>query len=180
MSDEMSNDSIDGVNPTDPIDTVDPVNPIEPVENSTSTAINNKTDSSTDSSSETSKRATIKKPTKKSGLKIDKMQLIFFSVLMVGLIIFIIIMIYNNSKQKYTAKFGENITATIKINDEVFELEINADGTKVSQVGKCTQVDDTNKYKIEFEDKSTAECEIFEDDNRLILYYQKAKIEFLQ
>lgn len=167
MSDELSNETIDGVNPVDPIEPVDSNNNIPNVSKPT-----------TSSTPESAKSTTTKKPVKKTKPLIDKTQLIFFGVLFVGLIIFVIIMVYNNSKQKYTTTFGDNITATVKINDDVFELEINADGTKSSQTGKCTKIKDTNKYSIEFEDKTKAECEILEDKDKLILYYKDQKIEF--
>lgn len=135
---------------------------------------------------------------KKSASSIDKASLIFYAILLIGIIAFVIIMIRNHNRQHYVAYFGEDIKATIDLkDDDRFILSIYADSdTPSKQEGKYKKVESTttttekssdkasstdskvSMYSVEFEDKTTAEFLIDEDKGILTFITAKYKIEF--
>lgn len=104
--------------------------------------------------------------------KIDTPSLIFFGVMIIGIVVFIIIMIHNENKQKYVTNFGENISATIELkNKDDFYLVIDANDTKIEQTGKYELVNEkTNEYLVTFEDKTTNKFILDSENNQLTIY----------
>lgn len=135
-----------------------------------------------------------KKPKKKkSNSKIDTSSMIFYTILLIGILVFVVIMIINSSKQHYEAYFGEDIRVTIDIKSQDIKLSIYADSDEpVTQTGKLDKVDtlespidvatytdaECSNYKVTFDDGSTAECVIDKNQENLLFITSSYSLEF--
>ena len=130
-----------------------------------------------------------KKPTKKT--KMDISSIIFYSIMVIGLIIFVVIMIIKSNKQHYVTYFGEDIKVTIDLKKDDFTLSIYADSDEPSvQTGKYKKVDTTETdtatntdskiamYSVEFDDGTKAEFTIDEKNGTLKLMMPNYSLEF--
>lgn len=124
-----------------------------------------------DTNKKDTKKDTKKKDNKKRNQPkdIDKASIIFYVILVVGILIFVIMMIVKNNKQEYYTYFGEQIEATIKLqHNKDFILEINVDNDISTQKGTYTQIDkettDKNTYyEVTFEDDTKASFSLNEE-----------------
>lgn len=125
-----------------------------------------------------------KKPAKKKSKSgVDKNSLIFFAILVVGILIFAIIMIHNSKKKSYVTHFGDKITVTFAVNETKCKLKINADGTEKSVDGTCKRIaEDSNEFEVFFDNEileTNASTKTTEKDTEKSSEEKKATAKFI-
>lgn len=97
---------------------------------------------------EVKKTAKPKSSTKKNKLGIDTPTLIFFGVMIVGLIIFTIIIFSRPSSKIYSAQYGENFTVHAELySNNTIDLAVDVGKDRIVQSGTYKEITDDD---IEF------------------------------
>lgn len=115
-----------------------------------------------------------KKPKKKS--KRDWLTIIFFAVLVIGLIILTIIVLLKPTSKVYSVKYGDDFTiySEVYTNNKI-DLVITVGEDSIAQSGTYEEIKDDdidNNYKAIFEsDETTTELTFVVNDNQLVMTY---------
>lgn len=112
-----------------------------------------------------------KKPKKKVG-KIDQSQLIFFGLLVLGIIIFAVIIITKPTSKIYRTQYGDSIVASIEVfSNNKIDIAIDINDTRIIQSGTFKQIDDIT-YEIQLEDDTENQTVtmIIQDDTLTLKY----------
>ena len=115
-----------------------------------------------------------KKPKKKS--KRDWLTIIFFAVLVIGLIILTIIVLLKPTSKIYSVKYGDDFTiySEVYTNNKI-DLVITVGEDSIAQSGTYEEIKDDdidNNYKAIFEsDETTTELTFVVNDNQLVMTY---------
>lgn len=115
-----------------------------------------------------------KKPKKKS--KRDWLTIIFFAVLVIGLIILTIIVLLKPTSKVYSVKYGDDFTIYSEIyTDNKIDIVITVGEDSIAQSGTYEEIKDDdidNNYKAIFEsDETTTELTFVVNDNQLVMTY---------
>ena len=129
------------------------------------------------------KKEKTKKPKKKnqSNLKLDKSVIIFFTIIIIALIGFTILVLVQETKKTYITSFGEDMSSKIIIDDKMTKMDIivNVKGVETKQHGKLSNItsedtnDGVNVYEVELDvgENITEKVIIEIKDNELTLLY---------
>ena len=115
-----------------------------------------------------------KKPKKKS--KRDWLTIIFFAVLVIGLIILTIIVLLKPTSKVYSIKYGDDFTiySEVYTNNKI-DIVITVGEDSIAQSGTYEEIKDDdidNNYKAIFEsDETTTELTFVVNDNQLVMTY---------
>lgn len=118
------------------------------------------------------------KKKKKSG---DRLSLIFFVILAIGLVVLTVIILTKPTSTIYSADYGDKLKVSIELysNNNV-DIAIDVDSNRVVQSGTYTELDDgiKNNYEVVFksDDNTEEKGTIVIDEDKLTLTYDDGTI----
>lgn len=123
------------------------------------------------------KKKTPTKPKKKIGT-VDRSSLIFFCILVGGIILLTIILLSRPTSKIYESKYGESITALIEVySNKKVDIAVDVNETRIVQSGTWEQIDDTT-YKVIMEGEDEPVTMTINDDTLILKYADGTEVEF--
>lgn len=126
----------------------------------------------------TEKKPKTAKPKKKANGKIDTPTIIFFSILVIGLIIFTVILLTRPTSKIYSAQYGDTFTIAAELySNGNIDLAVDVGEDRVIQSGTFEEITDDDiedNYSAIFvneEDKTNVEVELLIVDDELTITY---------
>ena len=124
---------------------------------------------------------------KKRNSKLDIPTIIFFGVLIVGLIVLTVILLKKPSSKIYSKTYGDNIETLVEVykNGDV-DLSVSIDGDRTLQQGTYKSIDDSSndeyngEYEATFEENNTTikVKMVIKDDTLTLTYDDGTTIDF--
>lgn len=124
---------------------------------------------------------------KKRNGKLDIPTIIFFGLLVVGLIVLTIIILKKPSSKIYSKKYGDNIETLVEVykNGDI-DLSVSVDGDRTLQQGTYKSIDDSSndgyngEYEATFEENNTTikVKMVIKDDTLTLTYDDGTTIDF--
>ena len=124
---------------------------------------------------------------KKRNGKLDIPTIIFFGLLVVGLIVLTIIILKKPSSKIYSKKYGDNIETLVEVykNGDI-DLSVSVDGDRTLQQGTYKSIDDSSndgyngEYEATFEEINTTikVKMVIKDDTLTLTYDDGTTIDF--
>ena len=126
------------------------------------------------------KKPTTTKKKAETGKKLDEKQanIIFFAILVIGLIIFIVLFLLTPTTAKYEAYFGE-IKAEIVLSEKTADMIVYIEDEKFEQEGQVAILEEGDNYilyEVTFEDEVVIMYAT--EDNLTLTYDSGEEIEF--
>ena len=119
-------------------------------------------------------------------MKIDKLNVAFFAIMVIGLLLFTIILLLRANTKVYESTFGDNISSTITLSgSNKIELSVTVEEvtqTKSSTYSEIANDDIDNNYlianneedeKLEFRMKDDNIIELKYEDGTIVTYKEK-------
>ncbi len=122
------------------------------------------------------------KPSKKKKGSVDKANIIFFVIMIIGLILFTLILLLKSNSKTYTTTFGDNIVSTVKLTgSNNIDISITVDDITSNKHGTYTEITDDkvdNNYKITIDndDKKKETLEMVVDESTVTLKYDDGSV----
>lgn len=123
------------------------------------------------------KPSAAKKPKKKGNSKIDMPTIIFFVVMVVGLIVLTIILLTKPSSKIYEGSYGDFIVMAEVYSNNKIDLAVDINQERVLQSGTYKEITDDNvenNYEAEFksdEDESVTKVTFVIDKDKFTMTY---------
>ena len=123
------------------------------------------------------KPSAAKKPKKKGNSKIDMPTIIFFAVMVVGLIVLTIILLTKPSSKIYEGTYGDFVVMAEVYSNNKIDLAVDINQERVLQSGTYKEITDDdveNNYEAEFksdEDESVTKVTFVIDKDKFTMTY---------